>query len=73
MLSLDGPGFEPRISKASKLVSLNGKESLKGIFRNSSLKRCGAAGRAQVSRWLWLTWLSTHGLCGRAFSSGCLG
>ena len=31
------PGFEPLISKASKSISFNGKESPGGIFRNGSL------------------------------------
>ena len=35
--TLDGPGFEPLISKASKLISFDGKESSGGIFRNDSL------------------------------------
>ena len=35
--TLDGPGFEPLISKASKLVSFDGKESPGGIFHNGSL------------------------------------
>ena len=35
--TLDGPGFEPLISKASKLISFDGKESPGGIFRNGSL------------------------------------
>ena len=34
---LDGPGFEPLISKASNLISFDGKESPEGIFRNGSL------------------------------------
>ena len=34
--TLDGPGFEPLISKASKLTSFDGTESLEGIFRNGS-------------------------------------
>ena len=71
--TLDGPGFEPLISKASKLVSFNGKESLKGIFHNGSLKRRGVASRARVSRRSWLMWPSTRGLCGHAFSGSCLG
>ena len=41
--TLDGPGFEPLISKASNLISFDGKESPGGIFRNGSLKRCGVA------------------------------
>ena len=35
--TLDGPGFEPLISKALKLISFDGKESPGGIFRNGSL------------------------------------
>jgi hypothetical protein len=35
--TLDGPGIEPLISKASKLISFDGKESLWGIFYNGSL------------------------------------
>jgi hypothetical protein len=35
--TLDGPGFEPLISKASELNSFDGKESPEGIFRNGSL------------------------------------
>ena len=35
--TLDGPGFEPLISKASKLISFDGKESPGGTFRNGSL------------------------------------
>ena len=35
--TLDGPGFEPLISKASNLISFDGKESPGGIFRNGSL------------------------------------
>ena len=35
--TLDGPGFEPLISRASKLISFDGKESPGGIFRNGSL------------------------------------
>ena len=35
--TLDGPGFESLISKASKLISFDGKESPGGIFRNGSL------------------------------------
>ena len=44
--TLDGPGFEPLISKASKLTSFDDKESSEGIFCNGSLKRRGVAGRA---------------------------
>ena len=35
--TLDGPGFEPLISKASKSNSFDGKESAERIFRNGSL------------------------------------
>ena len=35
--TLDEPGFEPLISKASKLISFDGKESPGGTFRNGSL------------------------------------
>ena len=35
--TLDGPGFEPLISKASKSISFDGKKSPRGIFRNGSL------------------------------------
>ena len=35
--TLDGPGFEPLISKASRSISYDGKESPGGILRNSSL------------------------------------
>ena len=35
--NLDGPGFEPLINKASKLISFDSKESPGGIFRNGSL------------------------------------
>ena len=35
--TLDGPGFEPLISMALKLISFDDKESLEGIFRNGSL------------------------------------
>ena len=35
--TLDGLGFEPLISKASKLISFDGKESPGRIFRNGSL------------------------------------
>ena len=35
--TLDIPGFEPMISKASKLISFDGKESPGGIFRNGLL------------------------------------
>ena len=35
--TLDGPGFKPLISKASKLISFDGKESPGVIFRNGSL------------------------------------
>ena len=35
--TLDGPGFEPLISKASKLISFDGKESPGGIFCDGSL------------------------------------
>ena len=35
--TLDGPGFEPLISRASKLICFDGKESPGGIFRNGSL------------------------------------
>ena len=47
--TLDGPGFEPLISKASKLIFFDGKESPGGIFRNGSLKRRGVAGCARES------------------------
>ena len=47
--TLDGPDFEPLISKASKLISFDGKESPGGIFRNGSLKRRGVAGCARES------------------------
>ena len=35
--TLDGPGFEPLISKASDSNSFDGKESPEGIFCNGSL------------------------------------
>ena len=35
--TLVGPGFKPLISKASKLISFDGKESPGRIFRNGSL------------------------------------
>jgi len=35
--TLDGPGFKPLISKASKSNSFDGMESPEGIFRNGSL------------------------------------
>ena len=35
--TLDEPGFEPLISKASRLISFDGKKSLGGIFRNGLL------------------------------------
>ena len=35
--TLDRPGFEPLISKASRSISFDGKESQGGIFRNDSL------------------------------------
>ena len=35
--TLNGPGFEPVISKASKSISFDGKESPGGIFHNGSL------------------------------------
>ena len=47
--TLDGQGFEPLISKASKLISFDGKESPGGIFRNGSIKRHGVAGCARES------------------------
>ena len=47
--TLDGPGFEPMISKASELISFDGKESPEGIFCNGSLKRRGVAGCARES------------------------
>ena len=47
--TLDGPGFEPLISKASKLISFDGKESSGGIFRNGSLKQHGVAGCVRES------------------------
>ena len=72
--TLDGLGFEPLIIKASKLVSFDGKGSLKGIFHNGLLKWRGVACRAcgsSASR-------GRHGpirvvQCGRAFSGGYLG
>ena len=45
--TLDGPGLEPLISKTSKLISFEGKESPGGIFPNGSLKRHGVAGCAR--------------------------
>ena len=47
--TLDGPGFEPLISKTSKLVSFDGKESPGGIFRDGSLNQRGVAGCARES------------------------
>ena len=35
--TLDGPGFEPLISKASKSISFDGKKSPRRIFHNGSL------------------------------------
>ena len=35
--TLDGPGFEPLISKASRSIFFDDKESPSGIFRNDSL------------------------------------
>ena len=35
--TLDGPGFEPLISKALELISYYSKESLEGIFCNGWL------------------------------------
>ena len=47
--TLDGPGFKPLISKASKLIFFDGKESLGGIFRDGSLNQRGVAGCARES------------------------
>ena len=47
--TLDRLGFEPLISKASKLISFDGKESPRGIFRNGSSKRCGFVGCVRQS------------------------
>ena len=46
--TLDGPGFEPLISKASKLVSFDGKESLEE-YSVTARGRRGVAGHARGS------------------------
>ena len=46
--TLNGPGFEPLISKALKMISFDGKESPGGIFRNGLLNQHGVADCARV-------------------------
>ena len=69
--TLDGPSFEPLISKASEYRSFDGKETPEGIFRHSpqtARSRGSCAGLplivGDVARCV---------LCGRAFSGGRLG
>ena len=62
--TLDGPGFKPLISKASKLISFDGKESPRGIFRNGSSKQRGVAGCVHQSP-------TSLGLCGPVRVARC--
>ena len=59
--TLDGPGFEPLISKASKCDSFEGKETPEGIFRHDSRMARSRESRARVFRWLWATWPDSCG------------
>ena len=52
--TLDGPSFEPLISKASEQSSFDDKELLGGIFRHNPQT-------ARVSRWWWATWPDSCG------------
>ena len=56
------PGFEPRISKASKYDSFEGKETPEGIFRLDSKTTQSRESRARVIRWWWATWPDSCGV-----------
>ena len=49
--TLDGPGFEPLISKASECDSFEGKEPPGGIFHHDSRMARSRESRARVFRW----------------------
>ena len=59
--TLEGPGFEPLISKASKCDSFEGKGTPEGIFRLDSKTTQSRESRARVFRLQWATWPD---LCG---------
>ena len=72
--TLDGPGFEPLISKALELISFDSKESLEGIFRNGWLN--GAESPVVRAGFpLVVGNVARYVRCGagRAFSGVCLG
>ena len=59
--TLDGPGFEPLISKASECSSFEGKGTPEGIFRLDSKTTQSRESRARVFRWWWATWPDSCG------------
>ena len=61
--TLEGPDFEPLISKASECNSFEGKGTPEGIFRLDSKTTQSRESRARVFRWWWATWPD---LCGVA-------
>ena len=59
--TLDGPGFEPLISKALECDSFEGKEPSGGIFRHDLRTARSRESHARVFRWLSAMWPD---LCG---------
>ena len=59
--TLDGPGFEPLISKALECDSFEGKEPPGGIFRHNSRMARSHGSRERVFRWSWTTWPDSCG------------
>ena len=59
--TLEGPGFEPLISKVSECYSFEGKGTPEGIFRLDSKTTQSRESRARVFRLQWATWPD---LCG---------
>ena len=53
--TLDGPSFEPLISKASECDSFEGKGTPEGIFHLNSKTTQSYKSRAWVFRWWWAT------------------
>ena len=59
--TLDGPGFEPLISKASECDSIEGKGTPEGIFRLDLKMTQSRESRARVFRRWWATWPESCG------------
>ena len=59
--TLDRPGFEPLISKASECDSFEGEEPPGGIFHHNSRMARSHGSRERVFRWSWMTWPDSCG------------